>query len=161
LSEELQAGSYPASTNGEKMPVKSLDLTVQERARLEPDHHLVIDRNDELFVGLDRAESERYVTLVIRRRGADANEAARLQNRHNRAIFFWRIALAAEGFPTSPMTRDCAFNLGLEAWKAFAGGGQIADFEAMIVQVPKEQHLAALNGWLAAFDDEAVKVHRS
>ena len=139
----------------------TLNLEETERARLGLG--ITNDRRgDEILVGLDRAESERYISLMRMspRHQDDSDDARYLEARHKRSMHFWTIALAAGDSCAIPRTPENAFDLGFKAWNAFAGIRQIDDFKAMIVQVPKEQRLAALNGWLAAFDDEAARLRR-
>ena len=45
-----------------------------------------------------------------------------------------------------------------EAWKADAGLRQHEDFSNMIAGVPIALRMAALNGWLNAFDDEEIRL---
>jgi len=142
--------------------MRLLKLTNDERARLNQGE-LVFDKEGwEIYVGLDRAESERHITLMrmLRRHRADARDAKELRERHKRALVFWRRALALPEESTNATTAQTAFDLGYAAWNAFAGDRQLVDFEKIIVQVPKDQRLAALNGWLAAFDDEGARLRK-
>jgi hypothetical protein len=66
-------------------------------------------------------------------------------------MVFWSIALSQPDCDGS-LTREEAFEFGRAAWKADAGSRQLQDFAEMTAGVPKAVRMAALNGWLCAFD---------
>lgn len=63
---------------------------------------------------------------------------------------------------TSVMSAEEAFETGRAAWdgrRALSDlAGHVRDFDQMIDLVPGHLHLAALSGWLNAFEDEAARL---
>lgn len=137
-----------------------LKLTDDERARLGPEVLATERSGREIFVGLDHAESERLVRLrrMLKRAKTEAKEARDLEERHGRALVFWRLALVTPEPHGNSISSQNAFDRGYAAWGAFTSSQRLEDFKAMIVDIPREHRLAALNGWLAAFDDEAGRL---
>ena len=80
-----------------------------------------------------------------------------MDGRHQRALLFWTAALSKPDCERS-LTPTEAFEVGREAWKADAGLRQHEDFSNMIAGVPIALRMAALNGWLNAFDDEEIRL---
>lgn len=144
-----------------------LNLPDQLRATYASENRLVADRlGKEVFVGLSRDESERlarYWQQTGRTWRDDRRDKQTLEERHSRGQIWWLRALnaPAEGGPAI-MTADAAFEAGRAAWdmrRALSDlPGHLADFDRMIVAVPDEHRLAAINGWLNAFDDESDRI---
>lgn len=141
--------------------MKMLDLSDDVR-RTIPGDSLAIDRaGNEIFVGLERPDSDRYALLVS---GPVTLEERRkitpLEERHKRAMVLWKIINSLPGFPsTGPtMSADEAFTLGYEAYKPADASKSYNGFRQVIGDLPTEFRLAALNGWLQAFDDLASKL---
>ncbi|MER8489343.1 hypothetical protein NKH53_13830 [Mesorhizobium australicum] len=147
--------------------MKDLDLRIDLRNRLSAENRLVPGKADcEVLVGLSRDESERLVRHWQQPAMADRQErreTSDLEDRHSRARVWWQRTLQMSETPNSSrMTAEEAFESGRSAWhgrNALEDLSQhMRDFDAMIVAVPKHLHLAALNGWLNAYDDEADRL---
>jgi len=139
-----------------------LAMSDEDRERLKD--HLAEDRfQEEILIGLSRAESEQFLWLksVPHRQSSDRDHLRYLEERHDRAMHFWRISHSLDRPGTAQMTAEEAFDRGYKAWPAYAGARQNDDFAAMIKQIPSEHRLFALNGWLTAFDDEEDRLRRS
>jgi hypothetical protein len=145
----------PIDLDGRAM--SRLHIDEADRNRLDSSSLAIDDSGNEVFVGLNRDESQRYADILrLGEKGTDIEESEYLRESHERALLFWRIALRIDRSSAIRMTPESAFDLGYTSWNPFAGDGQIEDFENMIRQVPKDLRLAALNGWLSAIDDEAA-----
>jgi hypothetical protein len=142
------------------MTKQTLHISDPERARFAANSEITTDSwGNEVLVGLSHDESNRHATHLRPRAGRrtpeEVADARYLDGRHLRAMVFWRIAAVVPDCNNRKMTAEDAFEVGRMAWKAYAGVDQLLHFSEMIGSVPVELRLAALNGWLCAFDDEA------
>jgi hypothetical protein len=146
--------------------MKKLPMTLVERAKLLENGEIGLDRwGNEVLIGLTSDESQRHLQYVHSRMRPKARhektDARYLRDRHKRAMLFWKAAQEEPDKSTKEMSAEEAFETGGGAWKAYAGVDQISDFREMIRSVPAAVRMAALNGWLVAFDDEAERLKSS
>jgi hypothetical protein len=141
-----------------------LNISEPERAKFATNNELGADSHgNEVLIGLDYDESNRHVRYLRgpmhRRTRDEAADARYLLGRHQRAMIFWKLAIKLPDCLNEEMSAEGAFEVGREAWNAHAGATQLSDFSKMIGTVPLALRLAALNGWLNAFDDEADRLN--
>lgn len=144
-----------------------LGLPDQLRVTYMSENRLVTDRlGNEVFIGLGRDESERlarYWQLSAIPDRQDRQDKYALEERHNRGRVWWQRALQApDDASTTAMTAEAAFEVGRVAWNGQRALSDLAehmqDFDRMIAGVPSPFRLAAIHGWLNAFDDEADRI---
>ncbi|UCI10420.1 hypothetical protein [Mesorhizobium sp. B1-1-8] len=144
----------------------ALNLPAELRQTFSAQRRLVVDHaGNELFVGLSRDESERLAGYWRQPASLDHQERRdkiALEEGHQRARIWWQRALLAQDGSNVEMSAEQAFEIGRSAWdrrRALSGGpDHILDFDKMIAKVPRDVRLAAVHGWLNAYDDEADRL---
>ncbi|MGE9007171.1 hypothetical protein ACO2JO_01210 [Leptospira interrogans] len=138
------------------------------RAKLLIEHRLVMDNHqNEVLVGLSSDESRRlvhYWNEPATTKRQDRKDKHTLDEKHRRAHMWWRRCSTVHDLSARDMTASEAFEIGRAAWNSQSALSDLErhtkDFDAMIATVPQDRRLAAIHGWLNAFDDEADRLSR-
>lgn len=146
-----------------------LPLSSAMREGLAAENKIVVWKGSETLIGLTRDETERllsYWQASGRTPRENRQDRIYVEERHHRAAVWWQRALhAPESVPTVDMTPEAAFEAGQLAWDGQRARADLSahmqDFDGMIARVPGDLRLAAVHGWLSAFDDEADRIRAS
>ena len=138
------------------------------RATFLIEHRLVMDKHhNEVLIGLGFDESRRLVhywnePATVNRLNRQDKYA--LEEKHKRAHMWWRRCSIVHALSARDMTASEAFEVGRAAWDSQSALSDLErhtkEFDAMIATVPQDCRLAAIHGWLNAFDDEADRLRR-